>query len=78
MRFVVSHGGKPGVGIGLAMISVRGGDQRHQRANCQRDLRDPHDYLHRRFPADRSTGLLQSCSLILRSGASCGAPRGSL
>src|SRR5258707_3582377 len=34
-------------------------------------------YLQRRLPADQSTGLLQSCSLILRSGSSGGAMRGS-
>jgi len=73
-----SAGGRSSGLEGLLVISVRGSDQRHQRAKSQCELCNSHDYLHRRFPAWISTGLEQSCSLTLRPGASSGAPRGSL
>src|SRR5260221_7532204 len=52
-------------------------DERPQRVQRHRCNRQPGSYLHLRLPADKSTGLEQSCSLILRFGSSGTAPRGS-
>jgi len=39
MRFMVRRGRKPSIGIGIGVISVRGGYQGHQRAKRKRQLR---------------------------------------